>query len=141
MAFGAVLFDLDDTLIVEESFAKESLRETVKPISGHRKDDEVEAIVLHAVRSAWYAGPYYPICVELGIASWEGLWSTFQGGHPVLAGLRDWAPSFRAEAWSAVAAALGHHDAGLEAEMGAPSPIANDAATRRSLVPASWSHR
>lgn len=117
MALGAVLFDLDDTLIVEESFAKESLRESVKPIAGNRKGDEVVAIVLQAIRSVWYAGPCYPLCLELGIASWEGLWATFEGGHPVLDGLRDWAPSFRTEAWSAVAAALWHHDADIEAEM------------------------
>jgi putative hydrolase of the HAD superfamily len=117
MAIGAVLFDLDDTLIVEASFAKESLRESVKPISGNRKGDEVETIVLDSIRSVWYAGPYYPVCLELGIASWEGLWATFQGGHPMLDGLRDWAPSFRTEAWSAVAAAFWHRDADVEAEM------------------------
>jgi putative hydrolase of the HAD superfamily len=117
MAIGAFLFDLDDTLIVEESFAKESLRESVRAISGNRPDDEVETVVLDAVRAPWCTGPYYPICFELGIASWEGLWATFEGGHPILDAVRDWVPSFRAEAWSAVAAALWQHDPDIEAEM------------------------
>jgi putative hydrolase of the HAD superfamily len=117
MALGGFLFDLDDTLIVEESFAKASLRESVKAISGNRPDDEVETVVLDSVRALWCGGPSYPICIELGIAPWEGLWATFEGGHPILDALRDWAPSFRREAWSAVAAALWQNDPDIEAEM------------------------
>ena len=42
----------------------------------------------------------YEECLRLGIASWEGLWSTFEGCHDSLAGLADWAPVYREAAWT-----------------------------------------
>jgi len=42
-----------------------------------------------------------------------GLWSTFDGNHRSLAGLHAWAPSYRTEAWQAVADVLGAEDPGL----------------------------
>jgi putative hydrolase of the HAD superfamily len=107
-----VIFDLDDTLIVEEAFAMASLREAVSVFPGV---DPVasEAAALEAVRSVWRVGADHARCVELGLASWEGLWSTFEGNHPSLDGLLAWAPVYRSKAWDAVAAALGVDDPGL----------------------------
>jgi len=112
MSRPAAIFDLDDTLIVEEAFAMASLGEALSVFPGV---DPVasEAAALEAVRSVWRRGPDFPACVDLGLASWEGLWSTFDGNHPVLDGLRAWAPEFRIEAWEAVATVLGVEDPGL----------------------------
>lgn len=105
----AVIFDLDDTLIVEEAVARSSLRHVAGMLAGHDPDRVVE-VVLTSARRLWRAGPCRQICHELGIASWEGLWATFEGGHPVLDDLRDWARTYRPEAWRTALAELGVAD-------------------------------
>jgi putative hydrolase of the HAD superfamily len=109
MSRRAVIFDLDDTLIVEEAFAMASLRAA---LSEFPEVDPVaaESDALEAVRSVWRRGEDYPLCLALGLASWEGLWSTFEGNHASMDGLRAWAPTFRTEAWEAVAARFGVDD-------------------------------
>ena len=105
----AVVFDLDDTLIVEEPYAMASFREALDILPGLEPETD-EANALEAVRSVWRAGADYPLCASLGFASWEGLWSTFMGNHPSLGGLVAWAPTYRIEAWRAVGAAFGIDD-------------------------------
>jgi phosphoserine phosphatase len=114
-----VLFDLDDTLIVEEAFARESLAEAVSVMVGAEGcDDAAVDKALAAIRSEWYSGPHHLLCLDLGIASWEGLWATFEGSHAGLDRLREWIPSYRRSAWNAVSLALATSDSELEAEMG-----------------------
>jgi len=112
MPTRAVVFDLDDTLIVEVPYAMASLREALATLPGV---DPVaaEQVALEAVLSVWTHGPDYPRCVALGFASWEGLWSTFEGNHPSVSGLVGWAPTYRDEAWRAVGAILGIDDPGV----------------------------
>ena len=112
MTTRAVVFDLDDTLIVEESYAMASLREALACLPGI---DPVasERTALEAVRSVWTKGDDYQRCVALGFASWEGLWSTFEGNHDAVAGLIDWAPTYRREAWRAVGTVVGIDDPAL----------------------------
>jgi putative hydrolase of the HAD superfamily len=109
MPRAAVIFDLDDTLIVEESFAMASLRQGLAVLPGV---DPVSAedVALEAIRSVWRSCPDNRVCVELGFASWEGLWSDFTGNHAVLSGMEAWVPTYRAEAWAAVGAAFGVDD-------------------------------
>jgi len=118
MSTRAVVFDLDDTLIVEVSFAMASLREALSTLPGVEPDSDV-VTALEAVRSVWTAGADYPLCVSLGFASWEGLWSTFEGNHPSLCGLASWASTYRIEAWRALGAAFGIDDPHLLGEAAA----------------------
>ena len=105
----ALVFDLDDTLIIEESYAMASLREALALLPGV---DPVaaEQPALEAVRSVWRAGADYTVAAGLGFASWEGLWSDFGGNHPSADGLAAWAPTYRMEAWRAVGRLLGVDD-------------------------------
>jgi len=112
MTRAAVIFDLDDTLIVEETFAMTSLCAALAELPGVDPEAHV-AVALESIRSVWRRGADFPVCVELGFASWEGLWSDFGGNHGVLAGLPAWAPTYRAEAWGAVAGTLGVDDPAL----------------------------
>jgi putative hydrolase of the HAD superfamily len=105
MSTGTVIFDLDDTLIIEEEVARSSLRHAARLLPDH-DPHRVEEVVLATARRLWRAGPYSPLCWDLGIASWEGLWATFEGGHPVLDDLRDWARSYRPEVWRQALEAL-----------------------------------
>ncbi|MHB1447503.1 MAG: HAD family hydrolase [Acidimicrobiales bacterium] len=116
MAFRAVIFDLDDTLIEEEAVARASVRSTGSLIPGV-DTDRAEDVILATARRIWRAGPYHRLAVELGIASWEGLWASFEGCHPSLDGLAAWAPSYRRQAWEAAVAELGRPDPGLALAM------------------------
>jgi putative hydrolase of the HAD superfamily len=109
VAAGALIFDLDDTLIVEVEVARASLRR----VAGLLPDQDpvrFEEVVLDCARTAWRAGPYIDLCRQLGIASWEGLWATFEGGHPVTDGLRRWAADYRSGVWRGALDQLGGDD-------------------------------
>ncbi len=58
-------------------------------------------------RSLWRASPTIAYCRAIGISSWEGLWARFLGGDPNLKILREWAPTYRREAWSRALAEYG----------------------------------
>ena len=60
-----------------------------------------------AARGVWRSGPQYSLCKMLGLASREGLWSTFEGNHSSLDGIREWIPAYRIAAWTAILATLG----------------------------------
>jgi putative hydrolase of the HAD superfamily len=107
-----VILDLDDTLIVEEEVARTSLRRAAGLVAG-RDPGTVVDVVLAAARRIWRAGPDYPLCHQLGFASWEGLWATFEGGPPILDDVQAWAPVYRQEAWRAALAELGIDDPAL----------------------------
>ncbi len=109
MSVAATIFDLDDTLVVEEAQARWSLRQVAGLLPGH-DPGRVESVVLDTARRLWRAGPCWALCRELGIASWEGLWATFEGGHPVTDDLRDWARGYRPGVWSAALETLGVDD-------------------------------
>ncbi|HXQ75395.1 MAG TPA: hypothetical protein VN791_02780 [Acidimicrobiales bacterium] len=116
MSAGTTIFDLDDTLIVEEEVARSSLRHAagLLPDLDPRR---VEEVVLDSARRLWRAGPCRQLCWDLGIASREGLWSTFEGGHPVLDDLRRWARRYRPAVWRQALAALGVEDPRLAGAM------------------------
>jgi putative hydrolase of the HAD superfamily len=111
----AFILDLDDTLIVEEATARASLAEALAFAGAPDADGTAaEDIGGSAVRSAldcarrhWYQSPYADDCRRLGIASWEGLWATFEGCHPSLDGLEQWASVYRQAAWEDILRALG----------------------------------
>jgi putative hydrolase of the HAD superfamily len=107
-----VIFDLDDTLIVEEAVAFSSLRRAAQLVPG-RDPGRVQEVILTAARRIWRAGPDYALCHQLGIASWEALWATFEGSPSILDDVRDWVPVYRLEAWRAALGELGIDDPAL----------------------------
>lgn len=112
MPSDTVIFDLDDTLIVEEEVALASLRRAAQLVEG-KDPGQVQEAVLVTARRIWHAGPDYPLCRQLGIASWEALWATFEGSPSVLDEVRDWVPVYRQETWRAGLAELGIDDPAL----------------------------
>jgi len=113
---AAVIFDLDDTLIVEEAVALSSMRRAAELVKG-REPGRVQEVILTTARRIWRAGPDYALCHRLGIASWEALWATFEGSPSILDDVRDWAPVYRLEAWRAALAELGLDDPALAAAL------------------------
>jgi putative hydrolase of the HAD superfamily len=102
-----VLLDLDDTLIEEEPFARAQLRHTAELVNGIDADTWPD-VVIDSARALWRTSQYYPEFLDLGFASWEGLWATFDGVHPRLEGLAEWAGTYRRAAWSSALDAVGH---------------------------------
>jgi HAD superfamily hydrolase (TIGR01549 family) len=104
-----VVFDLDDTLILEEAGAATSLQQAAVLVPGAPVDTFAQ-LVLAVARRLWLAGPFHPLAQKLGISSWEGLWSTFEGNDPVVEGLRAWVPGYRSETWTTTLAEFGIDD-------------------------------
>jgi putative hydrolase of the HAD superfamily len=116
----ALLFDLDDTLVVEEPAAAAAFRTTAQVASTRdRVDAEMLAVAARErARELWYAAPTHPYCMRVGISSWEGLWCRFTGDEPDVRWLREWSPRYRREVWSLALAGQGVHDPVLAEELG-----------------------
>ncbi len=115
MPIKVILFDLDDTLVVEEASAAAAFLAACELA---RERNGIDPAALHdsvrrCARQIWKAAPTHPYCSRIGISSWEGLWARFLGEDPNLEALREWAPDYRREAWSAALAEHGVNDAAL----------------------------
>jgi putative hydrolase of the HAD superfamily len=96
-----LLFDLDETLIVEEPAAVAAFRATAA-LAGRHHDLDAAALAAAArvrARELWRAAPTHPYCARVGISSWEGLWGRFEGDEPSVAALRAWSATYRRESW------------------------------------------
>jgi len=116
----ALLFDLDDTLVVEEPAAAASFAAAAQAAAERYRVD-AESLALAArerARELWYATPVHPYCMRVGISSWEGLWYRFEGEQPEVQWLRKWSPRYRREVWNLALADQGVHDQLLAEELG-----------------------
>lgn len=92
------MFDLDDTLIVEEATAQASYRRAAESAPSVAPD-ALAAAADETARRLWRESPHLQMGKELGIVSWEAMWATFEGGHPRLDDLAVWVNSFRQAVW------------------------------------------
>ena len=117
----AILFDLDDTLVVEVAAAEAAFLATCELA---REKHGLDPKALHRTlrkraREIWHDSPTHPYCRMIGVSSWEGMWGRFQGDDPDLQKLGKWVPNYRREAWTAALADFGVNDpilAGIMAE-------------------------
>lgn len=115
----AVIFDLDDTLVVEEPAAVAAFMEVCKQAEQQCGVEAVKlcSTVRETARSFWRQSPARPYCVEIGISSWEGLWAEFEGDDPNLKVLREWAPYYRVKSWGAALVECGISDVSLATQL------------------------
>jgi putative hydrolase of the HAD superfamily len=111
----ALIFDLDDTRIVEEPVAVDAFMEVCRQAE---QQCEIEAsklcsTVRETARSLWHQSPARQYCIEIGISSWEGLWAQFDGDDPNLRMLRKWAPYYRLKSWETALIKCGVSDVNL----------------------------
>jgi len=99
-----VIFDLDDTLIVEIA---EAAFAAAASESGVPNPTALAETARRIAAEMWRASPHLAMGQELGIASWEAMWADFTGGHPRLEEVRAWAPTYRLEVWRAALADAG----------------------------------
>lgn len=111
----AIIFDLDDTLLAQDSPDREALR-----AASHALPASVDVDPLMLAEDAhtraqclWRAAATFPYCNAIGISATEGLWARFDGDDPNLTALRAWVPAYRRQTWGDALAAQGVSDAAL----------------------------
>lgn len=115
----AVVFDLDDTLVVEEESARAAFTATCQVAHERCGVDPqaLQAAIRGICRDLWYRFPEHPYCLRVGISSWEGLWAEFLGESPSLVALRHWGPTYRAASWRHALTQCGLDNAALALEL------------------------
>jgi putative hydrolase of the HAD superfamily len=123
-SIDTIIFDLDDTLVVEEASAEAAFIEAGELARARYGLDpwELHTTVRKTCRDLWYAFPSHPYCKTVGISSWEGMWAEFTGAAPELKALRDWAPAYRTESWRAALISHGIDDPELAAALAESFP-------------------
>jgi phosphoserine phosphatase len=121
----ALIFDLDDTLVVEKASAAAAFRATCE-LAAERHDLDPQALhatVRDTCRELWYHHcPARAYVVQIGISSWEALWSRFEGDNEHLAVLRAWASDYRRNSWHHALQAHGVDDIDLARELAETFP-------------------
>jgi putative hydrolase of the HAD superfamily len=125
MPVKALIFDLDDTLVVEKASAAAAFAATCE-LAARRCGVDPQALhagVRETCRELWYHhNPARTYVVEIGISSWEALWSRFAGDNEHLAVLRAWASDYRRDAWHHALQAHGVDDIDLAWELAETFP-------------------
>jgi putative hydrolase of the HAD superfamily len=109
MAIEAVLFDLDDTLIVDEVVSREAMESTAQLAAKLAGVDSAkfQADATRIGAELWRAGDCLEYTRSIGISFHECLWGRFEGASPELTALRNWALGYRVAVF---AAALRHQE-------------------------------
>ncbi len=124
MPTRAVLFDLDDTVAVDEAVVREALLATCERARERHgiEPPELMVSVRRQAHQLWHASPMFAYCEAIGISSWEGLCASFAGDDPNLRSLRAWGPAYRLESWSRALAEHGALDSSLAQELAETFP-------------------
>jgi putative hydrolase of the HAD superfamily len=116
----ALLLDLDDTLIVEEPAAVATFAATAA-VAAERHPLDAHQLALDAracARELWRGAEVCAFGRRIGISSWEALWCRYEGDAAELCAMREWAPSFRRDAWRNALERQGVADDELATELG-----------------------
>ena len=109
-----LLFDLDDTLILEEESAQAAFLEASKTLTEYDiAPEEFATTVRQKAREIWRSLPTHPYCRQIQISSWEGLWAEFLGDHASLRKLRSLKDKYRFQSWNAAPDVRGANEAGI----------------------------
>jgi putative hydrolase of the HAD superfamily len=114
-----LLFDLDETLILDEEATQAALAEILAPIAeryGVDASSIARSVQQHSAE-LWCTAATFPYCYRIGISAWEGMWARFDGAGDDMQALREWAPIYRRRVWTNALAEHGLHDAALADEL------------------------
>jgi putative hydrolase of the HAD superfamily len=103
-----LIFDLDDTLILQDRMTVETVRYCTAFLG---LDPDIFWATFHRTsQTAFEALPSAEFCRMVGISAQEGLWGEFGGAHPSLNDLRRALPQYRFDAWFQALDEHGFHD-------------------------------
>ena len=115
MSSPVLLFDLDNTLLLEDESTERALRATGDTIAA-RAGVAAEILIATAREAAeeiFRASSVSTYADAMGIWWGEALWGEFQGDSPGLTALRAFVPDFRRQVWSRTLGAVAVSDNGL----------------------------
>ncbi len=97
MLVQTILFDLDDTLIVDEAISKAAMERTANLAAKLHGADIPRFLADTAAisRSLWEDNPVREWCAQIGITAEECLWGEFSDPLPECVALHEWSVSFR----------------------------------------------
>jgi len=112
---SAVLFDLDNTLLLEDESTERALRDACAAIAVRSGADAdlMAATARQVADEVFRASPVFAYADAMGIWWGEALWGEFRGDTEGLRALRSFVPDFRRRVWSRTLAAAGVDDDGL----------------------------
>jgi putative hydrolase of the HAD superfamily len=115
----AVIFDLDNTLILEDEATRAAVRVAASRAQERANLDTeaVSAAVGDAAARLWKAAPAYSYGEAFGIWWGEALWGGFTSPNDELRPLRDFLPTFRERVWRDALSSFGVDDPALASEM------------------------
>lgn len=119
MRIRAILFDLDNTLLMEDQATERALRRTGE-LAGRRAGVDagvVQAAAREAAETLFRSAQVFAYSDEMGIWWGEALWGDFAGEQPGLRALRAFVPGFRREVWRRGLAAVAISDDALAQEL------------------------
>lgn len=130
MKIKTVLFDLDDTLAVDEAVSHEAFQRTAEKATQTYGADAAKFVpdAMRHARALWATGPSQPYCKSIGISAFECLWGRFEGDSADLTQLREWSQKFREQAFDAAL-----RDQLIESPSGAHDLAETFASERRRL--------
>ena len=93
----AILFDLDDTLLVDEAVSYEALEEVARQAKEkfHIDPNLFVSDAVAIAQALWQVEKCYPFCRSIGISAFEGLWGNFLGDSKELTRLRKCSQRYR----------------------------------------------
>jgi putative hydrolase of the HAD superfamily len=111
----ALIFDLDDTLVIEQASAEAAFLETCELAKTKYgiNPQELNITVRNTCRKLWHQSPARQYCLDIGISSWEGLWAKFIGENRELRILQKWVPTYRLDSWYNALCRHGINDIGF----------------------------
>lgn len=103
----AVLFDLDETIILDEAVSQEAFRSAARlALPDGAASERLARRAGEVAQRLWESGPEAAYCKRIGHSAWEGLWARYdRGEHPAIGVLRNWAPGYRTAVWREALAA------------------------------------
>jgi len=119
MTISAIIFDLDDTLLVEVASAEAAFLATCELVRDKYRLDPAQfhTTLRREAKTLWYASPERPIIERISVSHWEALWARFEGDDPAITRLRNWAVYYRQTSWERALAAYDIADAPLASQL------------------------
>jgi putative hydrolase of the HAD superfamily len=110
MSIETLLFDLDDTLIIEYSSIDDSFAETIRQIENNIDRNAFIKSIRDQAQELWAQLPAYDYCRKIGISSWDALWVDFTEDIEPVRQLNDLSGWFRFETWHRTLNQFNIHD-------------------------------
>lgn len=117
-----LLFDLDDTLILERRSAENSFIETIQQGGLSIPPERFLETIFGEARQQWHQLSTIEYCRHIGISSWEGLWADFSGKDENLGRLRENADEYRFQTWNNSLVRFNIHDKALAERLSSAFP-------------------